>query len=214
MNPPARFTRRNPWFAGKCSTNSPILFSLILLFFGCSKEDDKKTNFVRTPDNTVLEGTWKTGCINEGASGYIIYTITISGMTGIYKVEYHGDSNCATDSYTLTDTYSSYTVGNTVTYTDNTTGYYLYSVLESYVETPIHSTWVTGANNNSNCGYSGWTANVGYDYTGLTCGGTTWDSKGTEFYSISQLVGTTLKVSLFSTTSYPTSYVERSYTKQ
>ena len=191
-----------------------ILFSSILLIFGCSKEDDKKTNFVRTPDNTVLEGTWKTSCINEGASGYIIYTITISGMTGIYKKEIHSDSGCATDYYTIEDTYSSYTVGNTVTYTDDTTGYYLYSVVESFVETPIHSVWVTASNNDSYCGYSGWTANVGYDYTGLTCSGTTKDSKGTEYYSISQLVGTTLKVSAFSTTSYPDSLVERSYTKQ
>ena len=191
-----------------------ILFSSILLFFGCSKEDDKKTNFVRTADNSKLEGTWKTSCINMGASGYIIYTITISGMTGIYKQEIHSDASCATDYYTLEDTYSSYTVGNTVTYTDDTTGYYLYSVVESFVETPIHSAWVTASNNDSYCGYSGWTANVGYDYTGLTCSGTTKDSKGTEYYSISQLVGTTLKVSAFSTTSYPDSLVERSYTKQ
>jgi hypothetical protein len=192
-----------------------ILFSLIVLIFGCSKEDDKKTNFVRTPDNSKLEGTWKTGCINMGASGYIIYTITISGSTGIYKQEVHDWSDCAVDFVTYEDTFSSYTVGDTVTYTDNTTGYYLYSVLESYVETPIHSTWVTGNNNSSYCGYTGWTANVGYDYSGLTCSGTEWDSKGTEFYSISKLVGTTLKVSLLSTTlPFPTSTVDRSYTKQ
>ena len=192
-----------------------ILFSSILLIFGCSKEDDKKTNFVRTPDNTVLEGTWKTSCINMGASGWIIYTITISGTTGIYKQEIHDASGCANDYVTYEDTFSSYTVGDSFTYTDNTTGYYLYSVVESFVETPIHSTWVTGNNNTSHCGYSGWTANVGYDYTGKTCATDTWDSKGTEFYSISQLVGTTLKVSLFSTTlPYPGTYVERSYTKQ
>jgi hypothetical protein len=191
-----------------------ILFSLILLFFGCSKEDDKKTNFVRIADNSKLEGTWQTSCIDAGASGYIIYTITISGMTGIYKQEIHSDASCATDYYTLEDTYSSYTVGNTVTYNDDTTGYYLYSVVESFVETPIHSTWVASNNSSSYCGYSGWTANVGYDYTGLTCSGTTKDSKGTEYYSISQLVGTTLKVSGFSKTSYPDTLLGRSYTKQ
>ena len=47
-----------------------ILFSLILLFFGCSKEDDKKTNFIRTADNSKLEGTWKTSCINVIASHF------------------------------------------------------------------------------------------------------------------------------------------------
>ena len=191
-----------------------ILFSSILLIFGCSKEDDKKTNFVRTADNSKLEGTWQTSCLNMGASGYMIYTITISGMTGIYKQEVHNDSSCANDYVTYEDTFSSYTVGNTVTYTDNTTGYELYSVVESYVETPIHSTWVTDNNNNSFCGYSGWTANVGYDYTGLTCGADIFDSKGTEFYSISQLVGTTLKVSVFSTAGYPDSITNMSYTKQ
>ena len=191
-----------------------ILFSSILLIFGCSKEDDKKTNFVRTADNSKLEGTWQTSCLDAGGGVYYIATITISGMTGIYKVEYHGDSSCATDSYTLTDTYSSYTVGNTVTYTDNTTGYYLYSVLESYVDTPIHANMVTQNNNASYCGYTGWTINVGYDYTGKTCGGTAWSSKGTELYSISQLVGTTLKVSLFSTAGYPDSITNMSYTKQ
>ena len=135
-------------------------------------------------------------------------------MTGIYKQEVHNDSSCANDYVTYEDTFSSYTVGNTVTYTDNTTGYYLYSVLESYVDTPIHSNLVTQNNNASYCGYTGWTINVGYDYTGKTCAADTWDSKGTEFYSISQLVGTTLKVSLSSTTSYPDSLVNRSYTKQ
>ena len=83
-----------------------ILFSLILLFFGCSKEDDKKTNFVRIADNSKLEGTWKTSCINMGASGYIIYTITISGMTGIYKEEVHDDSSCTVDLYTIDYTVS------------------------------------------------------------------------------------------------------------
>ena len=196
-----------------------ILFSSILLIFGCSKEDDKKTNFVRIADNSKLEGTWKTSCINAGASGYIIYTITISGMTGIYKQEIHSDSGCATDFYNWEDTYSSYTVGNTVTYNDDTTGYYLYSVVESFVETPIHSTWVTANNNDSYCGYTDWEANVGKDKAGLTCDAITDDvsyndSKGTEYYSISQLVGTTLKVSAFSKTSYPDTLVERSYTKQ
>ena len=191
-----------------------ILFSSILLIFGCSKEDDKKTNFVRTVDNSKLEGTWQSSCINAGASGYIIYTITISGMTGIYKQEIHSDSSCATDYYTLEDTYSGYSVGDTVSYTDNTTGYYLYSVVESFIETPIHSGWVTANNNDSYCAFSDWAANVGKDKAGLTCSNTTFDSKGTEYYSISQLVGTTLKVSAFSTTSYPDTLGGVSYTKQ
>ena len=191
-----------------------ILFSSILLIFGCSKEDDKKTNFVRTADNSKLEGTWQTSCLDAGGGVYYIASIIISGMTGIYKQEIHSDASCATDYYTIEDTYSSYTVGNTVTYNDDTTGYYLYSVVESFVETPIHSTWVASNNSSSYCGYSGWTANVGYDYTGLTCSGTTKDSKDTEYYSISQLVGTTLIVSAFSTTSYPDTLGGVSYTKQ
>ena len=101
-----------------------ILFSSILLIFGCSKEDDKKTSFVRTADNSKLEGTWKTSCINEGGAGYIIYSITISGMTGIYKQEIHSDSGCATDFYNWEDTYSSYTVGDTVTVGDRFVKYF------------------------------------------------------------------------------------------
>ncbi|SVB46444.1 uncharacterized protein METZ01_LOCUS199298, partial [marine metagenome] len=98
-----------------------ILFSLILLFFGCSKEDDKKTNFVRTPDNTVLEGTWKTSCITSGAYT-IIMSIEITGTTGIYTQEWHGGPGCSTDVWTTEDTYTSYTVGNKIDYEDNTSG--------------------------------------------------------------------------------------------
>ena len=84
-------------------------------------------------------------------------------MTGRYKSEVHSDSSCATDYYTLEDTYSSYSVGNTVTYTDNTTGQYLYSLVESFVETPINSAWVSTNNDSSYSGYSDWTANLGYN---------------------------------------------------
>ena len=90
-----------------------ILFSLIFLIYGCSKEDDKKTNFVRTPDNTVLEGTWKTSCITSGAYS-IIMSIEITGSTGVYKQEWHGGSGCSTDVWTTVDTYTSYTVGNKI----------------------------------------------------------------------------------------------------
>ena len=190
-----------------------ILFSFILLFFGCSKEDDKKTNFVRTPDNTVLEGTWKTGCITSGAYT-IIMSIEITGTTGVYTQEWHGGSGCSTDVWTTTDTYTSYSVGEKIDYVDGTSGYKLYGVLDSYTEVPLHSIITTDYNNTTWCGYDDWVINTTKDVTGKTCGATTFDNKGTEGYSISKLVGTSLNVSSWYTTNIADSVTTITYTKQ
>ena len=190
-----------------------ILFSSILLIFGCSKEDDKKTNFVRTPDNTVLEGTWKTGCITSGAYT-IIMSIEITGTTGVYKQEWHGGSGCSTDVWTTDITYTTYTVGNKIDYTDNTSGYEIYAVVDSQTDVPLHSTITTGYNNTTWCGYDDWVINTTKDVTGKTCGATTFDNKGTEGYSISKLVGTSLNVSSWYTTNIADSVSTITYTKQ
>ena len=190
-----------------------ILFSSILLIFGCSKEDDKKTNFVRTPDNTVLEGTWKTDCITSGAYT-IIMSIEITGTTGVYKQEWHGGSGCSTDVWTTDITYTTYTVGNKIDYTDNTSGYEIYAVVDSQTDVPLHSTITTGYNNTTWCGYDDWVINTTKDVTGKTCGATTFDNKGTEGYSISKLVGTSLNVSSWYTTNIADSVTTITYTKQ
>ena len=170
-----------------------ILFSLILLIFGCSKEDDKKTNFVRTPDNTVLEGTWKTGCITSGAYT-IIMSIEITGTTGVYTQEWHSGSGCSTDVWTTEDTYTSYTVGKKI-YFDDESGYEIYAVLDSYTDVPLTSAATTEYNDITWCGYDDWVINTKKDVTGKTCGTDTFDNKSTEGYSISKLVGTSLNVS-------------------
>ena len=194
--------------------NFAILFSLVLLIFGCSKEDDKKTNFVRTPDNTVLEGTWQTDCITSGAYS-IIMSIEITGTTGVYKQEWHGGSGCSTDVWTTEDTYSSYSVGEKIDYEDNTSGYNLYGVVESYTDVPLHSIILTDYNNTTWCGYNDWVINTKKDVTGKTCGTDTFDNKSTEGYSISKLVGTSLYVSAWSTASFPdTISTAITYTKQ
>ena len=191
-----------------------ILFSSILLIFGCSKEDDKKTNFIRTPDNTVLEGTWKTSCLTSGAYT-IIMSIEITGTTGVYKQEWHGGSGCSTDVWTTEDTYTSYTVGNKIDYEDNTSGYHIYGVLDSYTDVPLHSLITTSYNNDTWCGYDDWVINTKKDVTGKTCGTETFDNKSTEGYSISKLVGTSLNVSSWYKTNIADSISSAiTYTKQ
>ena len=190
-----------------------ILFSLILLFFGCSKEDDKKTNFVRTPDNTVLEGTWKTGCITSGAYT-IIMSIEITGTTGVYKQEWHGGAGCSTDIYTYEDTFTSYTVGNKINYNDNTSGYEIYAVVDSYTEVPLHEIIVSSHNDDTFCGDADWVINTKKDVTGKTCGATIFDNKSVEVWSISKLVGTSLNVSSWFATNIADTVSTITYTKQ
>ena len=190
-----------------------ILLIIVIIFSSCAKEDDKKTNFVRTPDNTVLEGTWKTSCLTSGSYTAFFY-ITIDGSKAEYKQEWHNGAGCSTDSWTIIDSYENFTVGLPVTFTDNTSGYYLYSVVDSSKETTLSSSTNNSYNSASYCGYSDWVVNTEKDVTGKTCNSIELPIKGTEYYSISRLIGTSLQVSLFSTSDFPTSVQTFSYTKQ
>ena len=98
---------------------------------------------------------------------------------------------------------------------DNTSGYYLYGVVDSYTDIPLHEIITISYNNTTWCGYNDWVINTKKDVTGKTCGTDSFDNKSTEGYSISKLVGTSLNVSAWSTTSFPdTVSTAITYTKQ
>ena len=112
-----------------------IYIILILIFsftiFSCAKKSDTSS----TTTTTEVEGTWVTSCFLEGST-YRIHTITVTGTDVVVKYEWHSDSNCSTDYVLWEDTYDSLSIGDEVTFADNTKGHKFTLEVVSFKLTP------------------------------------------------------------------------------
>ena len=176
-----------------------LIFSFIIL--SCAKKDDSSTSTT----TTELEGTWVTNCYASGSS-YYIQTVIVSGTDISHKNEQQTDSSCSTDNGTWIDTYSSLSIGDNVTFVSGSTGHYFSVAVSTFTYTPTLASDVSAMNASSWCGYSNWTINTVKDYTGKTCGSTSYSVANTTYLGLYMLVGNNLFVGDFSSTgNYPTS---------
>ena len=183
-----------------------IYIILILIFsftiFSCAKKSDTSST---TTTTTEVEGTWVTNCYASGSS-YYIQTVIVSGTDISHKNEQHTDSSCSTDNGTWIDTYSSLSIGDIVTFVSGSTGHYFSVAVSTFTYTPTLASDVSAMNASSWCGYSNWTINTSKDYTGKTCGSTTYSVANTTILGLYMLVGNNLFTGDFSSSgSYPTS---------
>ena len=175
-----------------------LIFSFIIL--SCAKKDDSSSS-----TTTELEGTWITNCYASGSS-YYIQTVIVSGTDISQKKEQHTDSSCSTDNGTWIDTYSSLSIGDSVTFESGSTGHYFSIAISTFTYTPNLASDVTTMNDDAWCGFSDWTINTEKDYTGKTCGSTSYSVANTTYLGLYMLVGNNLFVGDFSSTgNYPTS---------
>ena len=178
-----------------------LIFSFTIL--SCAKKNDSSSSTT----TTELEGTWITSCYATGLnSDHMIQTVTISGTNFTHKKEVHSDSSCSTDNGTYTDTYTSLSIGDNVTFESGSTGHYFSFAVGSFTYTPTMASVVSTLNTTAHCGYSNWTINTSKDYTGKTCGSTTYSVANTTFLGLYMLVGNNLFTGDYSSSgSYPTS---------
>ena len=190
-----------------------IIFFQIFFLYSCAKEDDSSSG--SSSSTTELEGTWATNCFLSG-SYYRIQKLEVTGTDAKVNYELHTDSNCNTDVYLYEDTYSSFTVGDEVTFSSGLKGKKFTINIESFKLTPQSSSSVTTLNNASTCGSTDWSLNTAKDYTGLTCGSTTYAAKNTTTRGLYRLDGNNLTLGdLLTSGSYPTSvYTSPIYVKQ
>ena len=178
-----------------------ILF-LSFTIISCAKKSD--TSSTSTTTTTEVEGTWVTSCFLEG-SIYRIHTITVTGTDVVVKLEWHSDSNCSTDYALWEDTYDSLSIGDEVTFSDDTKGHKFTSEVVSFKLTLQSASAVSATNTATLCGYSDWALNTAKDYTGTTCVSTAYAVANTSVQGLYNLVGNNLFLGSFNTTgSYPT----------
>ena len=189
-----------------------VISFLSFTLFSCAKKSDTSST---TTTTTEVEGTWVTNCYASGSS-YYIQTVIVSGTDISHKNEQHTDSSCSTDNGTWIDTYSSLSIGDNVTFVSGSTGHYFSVAVSTFTYTPTLASDVSAMNASSWCGYSNWTINTVKDYTGKTCGSTSYSVANTTYLSIYKLVGNNLYLGSFGTTgSYPNSVSNaKAYIKQ
>ena len=178
-----------------------LLAGLSVALFSCSSNSSTSS----TASTTEVEGTWITSCYASGTS-YYIQTLTVSGTDLTTKIERHTDSSCSTDNGTYIDTYSSLSIGDSVTFTSGSTGHKFSLAVSTFTYTPTLASDVSTINAAVWCGYSNWTLNTAKDYTGKTCGSTSYSVANTTYLGLYMLVGNNLFTGTFSSTgTYPTS---------
>ena len=179
-----------------------LLTGLSITLISCAK---KTTTSSTTTTTTELEGTWITSCYASG-SVYFLQTLIVSGtdLTRIFKV--YTNSTCSTDNGIWIDTFSSLSIGDNVTFVSGSTGHYFSLAVSTFTYTPTLASDVSAMNASSWCGYSNWTINTVKDYTGKTCGSTSYHVANTTYLGLYMLVGNNLFLGDFSSTgNYPTS---------
>ena len=184
--------------------NIYIILILFLSFtiFSCAKKSDTSST---TTTTTEVEGTWLTTCYDAG-SNYKIQTLIVSGTSVSHKIQDYDDSSCSTDNGTWIDAYSSLSIGDNRTFTGGSTGHRFSLSVSSFTYTPTKDSEVSLLNAAVNCGYSDWTLNTAKDYTGKTCGSTTYAVANTTYLGLYMLVGNNLHLGDFTTNGiYPTS---------
>jgi len=109
---------------------------------------------------TELEGTWKTACYTNPNNTSAIETITMVGNVLTLKDEKHSDTSCATD-YSLTESSHTFSIGDTVTFSDGKTGHEFTVTIGSTEKiTPQSVSTVSSYNSSIKCGASDWELNT------------------------------------------------------
>ncbi len=113
-----------------------------------------------TDTPTELEGTWKTACYTYSDNTSAIETITMVGNVLTLKDEKHSDTSCAND-YSLTESSHTFSIGDTVTFSDGKTGHEFTVTIGSTEKiTPQSASTVSSYNSSIKCGASDWELNT------------------------------------------------------
>ena len=113
-----------------------------------------------TDTSTELEGTWETACYTYSDNTSAIGTITMVGNVLTLKDEKHSDTSCATD-YSLTESSHTFSIGDTVTFSDGKTGHeYTVTIGSTEKITPQSALTVSSYNSSIKCGASDWELNT------------------------------------------------------
>ena len=113
-----------------------------------------------TDTPTELEGTWKTACYTNSDNTSAIETITMVGNVLTLKDEKHSDTSCAND-YSLTESSHTFSIGDTVTFSDGKTGHEFTVTIGSTEKiTPQSASTVSSYNSSIKCGASDWELNT------------------------------------------------------
>ena len=185
-----------------------MLYVLVITFlsftiYSCAKKSDSSSS----SSTTELEGTWVVSCYSSG-NYYKTKTIIVSGTGYVKKSEYHSDSSCSSDNYTVEYTFSSLSIGDEMVFSSygssGGSGHKYTMTLSTMTETQLNSYEVSFVNSISWCGYTDWVLDTPKSIAGKTCGTSTKLSANTSIYGMYILDGSKLFMEL-SSGSHPSS---------
>ena len=118
-----------------------LIFIFSFTIISCAKKSDTSS----TTTTTEVEGTWLTNCFQSG-DFYHIHSATVTGTDVVVKYEWHSDSSCSTDYALWEDTYDSLSIGDEVTFSDDTKGHKFTLEVVSFKLTPQSASSVSTLN--------------------------------------------------------------------
>lgn len=138
------------------------LLMIVMLLSGCGSKDSSSDS---SSDPTILEGTWKSECIDLGDEEYEVVTLTYEGNKSVMLSSRYQNPNCI-DSEFVFEEKKSLTLGDQVEGLTNT--YKIDYKLISTTLTIKKATWIESLNNDGAYGYVNWELDTAKDVTELT----------------------------------------------
>lgn len=182
-----------------------LVAACLLALFGCSPSDSDNSSGGSSLTGPIadLQGTYITGCYAAG-SEYAKEIFTLSGTTVSSRADYYSDASCTTLDNRISGTFTNVVIGDSVTFTDGTSGRKISYAVQTYEITVFSTTTAAGYNSASLCGLTTWTTDTPVDLLGKTCSGTVIDVKNTTQYNLYNLMGNNLYLGTPKTDVYPT----------
>lgn len=157
-----------------------LFLSTITLITGCAKKKEDTLSSVAPLSS--IEGTWLSGCYNDGTYANIKTSQFTSGGSFTANVDAYINSDCTNPAFQAV-AYGDYEVANVTDQTVAQIGEidFTYAAIEI---TPASAAGATYMNTASHCGLNNWANGVAQDVTGLTCNLEAMPTNGQTVYSI------------------------------
>jgi len=191
-----------------------VVSACLLALFGCSPSDSGGSSggVTLTGPLADVQGDWVTSCYSTG-SDYAKEAFTVSGTNITSKADYYSDASCSTSTYRYEGTATNLTIGDSVSFSDGTSGYKITYDVQTFNYTTLSSSFTDLFNTSNFCGIT-WTMNIPASVLGKNCSGTAIPPKNSTYYNLYNLMGNNLLLGNPETTTYPTGVTGVLYVKQ
>ena len=174
-----------------------VVSACLLALSGCAPSGSSSSEEALTGPIVDLQGTWKTACVDNDGK-FENRSLQVSGTDFAITFVRHSDTACEVPEGQMKSSFVNLSIGDNVTFSDNTTGYQFMAEWNQQTSTPLNNDvaqYLISQFATATCRPDITTLEVGtsVDITGKRCGGVgDFPTKGTSFYSAYHLTGDNL----------------------